>query len=83
MNLYGDVMGSTYRGRVFYNIIKYGKADPITKVFKLSFKFPKNPYPNSPTKTYLLRVDIFEGVEMPPRNKGTIHILCGPYIMQT
>jgi hypothetical protein len=30
-----------------------------------------------------LRVDILEGVEMPPRMKGKIHILMGPYIMQS
>ena len=63
--LIGNNLGSTYRGRILCSFNKYGKTDPITKVYRLKFKFPKNPYPISPVKNYLLRIDILEGVELP------------------
>jgi hypothetical protein len=61
MKLYGYSLGSHYRGRILYQIGSYNEKYPKTKVTDLEFSFPSNPAPISPQKTYILRVDIFEG----------------------
>lgn len=49
----------------------------------LKFQFPEHPRPNIPTRTYILRVQILEGVEFPEREKAIIHVGMGPYLMKT
>ena len=61
MRLYGYDIGSHYRGRLLYSIGSYNDKDPRTKITDLKFSFPDNPAPQSPQRTYLLRVDLYEG----------------------
>jgi len=65
MQVYGDTIGSHYRGRLFYKII--GKKDIYTKNMynfynfrksKLKFKFPYQLAPVVPYKTYNLQIDL-------------------------
>jgi len=65
MNIYGDSLGSHYRGRLLYKGTSYYNKEPKSLAKKLKFEFPKNPYPSVPQKAYILRVDILEGHELP------------------
>lgn len=61
MELYGQEKGSHWRGRVLYKISSKNEKEPKALVENLDFKFPQNPPPNPPHKTYTVRIDIFEG----------------------
>jgi hypothetical protein len=67
MNMYGEIMGSHYRGRILYRIGSEDEDDPKTMVSDLKFKFPEFPIPTIASKTYLLRIDVIEGIELPER----------------
>lgn len=79
MAMYGDELGSHYRGRLLYKISSYSENKPKTYKKKLKFDTQKNPYPKCPSKTYILRVSILEGIEVPEREKACIHVGMGPY----
>jgi len=54
--------------------------DPKKEVVDLNFQIPDNPPPNPPERVYILRVDLFNGFELPESiSKGSIHITWGPY----
>lgn len=56
------------------------KKDPKKEVVDIKFKLPDNPSPNPKERVYILRVDLFNGFELPESiSKGCIHITCGPY----
>jgi hypothetical protein len=50
---------------------------------KLHFHFPEKPIPTAPQKQYVLRVDLFEGLELPQREFCIIHVLVGPYLVHS
>ena len=56
MQYYGDVKGSTYRGRLLYRVT--GVKDVFTKNIKskMKFQFPYKPLPVVPMKSYVLRI---------------------------
>lgn len=83
MTLYGETMGSTYRGRVLYGFTSGYVGEPKTETKPLKFHFPEDPIPQSSQRTYLLRVDIWEGNELPERKQAIIHVAIGPYIVKT
>lgn len=83
MTQFGDELGSHYRGRIFYKISTFYKQNPKTTIKDLKFKFPHNPYPNNPQKTYTLRVEVLEGIELPQRKSAIIHAQMGPYLLKT
>ena len=81
MSLFGEQLGSHYRGRVLYSIKTENQREPKTETKDLKFKFPENPQPQSEQKSYLLRVDIFEGHELPARDRAIVHVIIGPYML--
>ena len=81
MNMFGEKLGSHYRGRILYAIGTEDEDDPSTFVKDLKFKFPEFPIPTIPSKTYLLRVDLIDGIELPKRSKAITHICMGPYTL--
>ena len=38
-----------------------------------------NPY----TKSYTLRIDVFEGFQLPTNSEGLLHVQIGPYLFKT
>lgn len=83
MTLFGQDLGSTYRGRIFYGLTSYNYGDPKSETKDLNFKFPLDPIPQSPQRTYLLRVDILEGHELPDKERAIVHVAIGPYMIKT
>lgn len=83
MQLYGDALGSHYRGRLLFNI--EGLTDVYSKSLRepITFKFPYRPIPNVPQKAYIFRSYIFEGFEIPGKDDSEIcvHIVMGPYLL--
>jgi hypothetical protein len=66
---------------VLYNLDFEEMKDPQKDVTALKFTIPDNPPPTVPERVYILRVDLFDGFELPESiSKGCIHITCGPYI---
>ena len=68
MGMYGATKGSHWKGRLLYQISSKDVKEPKSTVTDLKFSFPINPPPNPPHKTYTLRIDLFEGVELPDRD---------------
>lgn len=64
MKLYGYDIGSHYKGRLLYSIGSYNEREPRTKVTDLKFSFPDNPAPHSQERTYILRIDVYEGKQL-------------------
>ena len=81
MTLYGDTMGSHYRGRILMQVNSYDERDSKTYKKKLKYQFPQNPAPVCEEKSYILRVDLIEAHELPQRDKAYIHVLMGPYLL--
>ena len=51
------------------------KKDPKKEVLDLEFSIPENPPPNAPERVYILRVDLFNGFELPESiDEGCIHV---------
>ena len=78
MTKFGD-KGSTYRGRILYNISSHDEEKPRSGTKDLKFSFPQNPVPYPKEKAYLLKVALYEGVELPEFEQFSIHVACGPY----
>lgn len=81
MNLYGVEKGSHYRGKVLMQVSCYYEKEPKAITLPLKFKFPENPLPSTPVRSYLLRLDILEGHELPVREFGMVHAMMGPYLL--
>jgi hypothetical protein len=65
---------------VLYNLDFEEMKDPKKDVTDLEFEIPDNPPPTVPERVYILRVDLFDGFELPESiTNGCIHITCGPY----
>ena len=83
MTLYGDKLGSTYRGRILYSLTSFFVLEPKTETKSLNFKFPYEPMPSSPQRSYLLRVDAIEANELPQRGQAIVHVAIGPYLIKS
>jgi hypothetical protein len=78
MTKFGD-KGSTYRGRFFYSVTTCDDENPKSGTKDLKFSFPANPSPNVKEKAYMLKVALYEGIELPEFDEFSIHVTCGPY----
>lgn len=78
MTKYGD-KGSTYRGRYLYSISSYNEENPKSGIKDLKFSFPSHPSPNVKEKGYLLKIALYEGIELPDFDEFCVHVCCGPY----
>jgi hypothetical protein len=78
MTKFGE-KGSTYRGRFLYTVISADDENPKSGTKDLKFKFPSNPSPSVKEKAYLLKVALYEGVELPDLDEFCIIVACGPY----
>jgi len=81
MNIYGDSLGSHYRGRFMYKISTGYERNPKTVVKRLTFSFPRSPYPQVEQVSYLLRVDVLEAHELSFKKEALITVAIGPYIV--
>jgi hypothetical protein len=84
MQVHGEEMGSHYRGRLLYKIT--GKKNIINKNSrrKISFKFPFKPTPVVPLKSYVVRVEVLDGFNLPQingKNHCYIHCCIGQYMI--
>jgi hypothetical protein len=83
MTKYSD-KGSIYRGRILWQIETYDQEGPKNQVKDLKFSLPFNASPNPKERGYLLRVELYEGIELPDTNdEYSVHITCGPYIVKS
>jgi len=78
MTKFGD-KGSTYRGRVLYGVTTHDEEKAKSEVTDLVYSFPSNPAPNPQEKQYMIKVALYEGVELPDVDNACIHVCCGPY----
>lgn len=81
MTLHGD-KGSTYRGRLLYKVSTKDDENPRTFTKELKFDLAMNPSPAVPVKSYLLKVALYEAVELPELShyhSYSIVASCGPY----
>lgn len=78
MTKFGD-KGSTYRGRFLYNIGSNDQENPKSLTQDIKFNFPSKPSPNPREKAYLLKVALYEGIELPEFEELSVHVTCGPY----
>jgi len=80
MTLQGD-KGSTYRGRLLYSLSTEDSENPKTKTRELKYDVRANrPSPNVKVKSYMLKVALYQGVELPNKAQGYYVIAtCGPY----
>jgi len=82
---YADLMtkfgekGSTYRGRFLYSVTTADDENPKSGTKDLTFKFPSHPSPSVREKAYLLKVALYEGVELPDVEEVCVIVTCGPY----
>lgn len=82
---YADLMtnvgekGSYYRGRFLYSITTADEDKPKSCTKDLKFSFPSKPSPNPKEKAYLLKIALYEGIELPDLEEVSIHVACGPY----
>ena len=78
--------GTYYRGRVWYSLDFEEKKEAKTRAVKLKYKLPHHPRPNPPVRIYILRVDLFDGFELPNTSTLTsahVFVTCGPYQMMS
>jgi hypothetical protein len=79
MTLQGE-KGSTYRGRMLYSIETQNSENPRTIRKDLKFDVRSNPSPNVRVKSYILKLALYEGVELPVTDKEYYIVAsCGPY----
>jgi hypothetical protein len=81
MTLNGD-KGSHYRGRLLVSINTSDSDNPKTKIRDLKFDVTTNPSPNVKVKSYLLKIALYEGLEIPELKKYSDYQIiasCGPY----
>jgi hypothetical protein len=57
----------------------------LTKVFDMPLSQPEFHLSNPPTRTYTLRIDVFDGQQLPIdiSQKGLLHFQLGPYFFET
>ena len=79
----GHKSGSTFRGRILMRFSSNDEASPVGSVQRMEFRLPEIAVPNTPSKTYLLRIDLFEGNELPTKNKAIFHFCIGPYLLKS
>jgi hypothetical protein len=65
MTLYGDTLGSHYRGRILMQVSSYDERDSKTEKKNLHYKFPEKPEPVCEQRSYILRIDLIEAHELP------------------
>lgn len=75
--------GTTYRGRFLYNISSKNEEAPKSGSKDIKFTFPSRPSPNPKERSYVLKIALYEGIELPERDSFCIHIACGPYEMKS
>ena len=79
MTKFGD-KGSTYRGRFLYQVTTHDQEKPKSGTKDLKFTFPSHPSPNVKEKAYLLKVALYEGMELPDTAENyCIIVSCGPW----
>jgi hypothetical protein len=78
MTKYND-KGSVYRGRVLYSVGSHNEDKPKSKAKDLKFSFPSLPSPNPKERSYMLKIALYEGLELPEFEEFSIHVTCGPY----
>ena len=78
MTKFGD-KGSHYRGRFLYGVTTHDEENPKSCTNDIKFSFPSHPSPNVKEKAYLLKVALYEGIELPELENLCIHVTCGPY----
>jgi hypothetical protein len=64
MTKFGD-KGSHYRGRILYSVMTMDHENPKSGTTDLKFSFPSNPAPSPKEKAYLLKIALYEGIELP------------------
>ena len=79
----GYKIGSTFRGRVLVRFSSRDERNPISDVVKMRYRIPEITIPNPLSKTYTLRIDVFEGNELPTKRKGILHFSLGPYLLKS
>jgi len=75
--------GSTYRGRFLYQVTTHDEEKPKSGTKDLVFRFPQNPSPSVPERAYLLKIALYEGVELPEFDNLCIHVACGPFVTKS
>jgi len=56
MQIYGQDIGSHYRGRLMFKITGHKDMLTTNKRSKINFQFPYKPTPVVPLKSYILRI---------------------------
>lgn len=79
----GHKSGTTFRGRILMRFASHDENNPVGNVLPMEFRLPEVVVPNPPTKTYLLRIDLFEANELPTKNKAIFHFCVGPYLLKS
>ena len=77
--------GSCYRGRLLIRFSSFDEDDPITKSFPMKFTNPELKISAPAVKSYILRIDVFEGNEQPINDGeyGILHFQFGPYLLKS
>ena len=83
MAINGHKIGSTYRGRILMRFSSRDEANPLGHVLRMDFRIPEITVPNPMTKTYTLKIDVFEGNELPTKQKGILHFCIGPHLIKS
>ena len=68
MQLYGEELGSHYRGRLLFKIVGKKYIHSSNGMSEIKFKFPYKPTPVVALKTYTLSVELIEGFHLPEKN---------------
>lgn len=82
MALFGAKRGSCYRGRLLMRFSSRDHDDPKNYSMKMITKLPQVALPTPPSKTYNLRIDVFNGQAL-PGDQGLLHFVLGPYLLKT
>lgn len=62
-------------------VSRYDVNDPKTYSVPAVYSFPSNPEPVVETKSYVLRVDLFQIFEVPQRDRAFVTVQMGPYLL--
>ena len=82
MELYGEELGSHYRGRLLFKILGKKYVRSTTATTEIKFKFPYKPTPVVALKTYTLNVELIEGFQLPIRDDVEIIVSMGQYLIR-
>ena len=85
MDKNGTRDGTAYRGRILMRWASINVESGITKVYNMPLTKPEFMISNPSTKTYTLRIDIWNGQQLPieSNQKGLLNIQIGPYSFAT